>query len=728
MILTRKLIAPAAILFTIFLAGLFVYFFTSLHEAYHEAEEGDLEALSNSFLVEIEHQKQLALSLATTAADNPAIQQAFADRDRDGLSALILPGYSMLEHVGANITQNRYHLPDGALFFSADGSAADEVASPAVLLANARQESVAGLDIQNGALVIRGISPVMHENKHIGSVEYQIGLNAAMLEDIQERYGAEWRILLASEFVPSGMVTEPGPNESLRVVTQTAEATLFNDAESYMRALRGESVITHPNQSGRDYALQSLPIVDYAGKIVGVLDILYDHTHISASQNTRLVFALLASGGALIVGLIGLFLLMRRTLQPIQALTRAASEISEGNTLSYVSLQPGNDEIGILIEAFNRMTAQLRGSITDLEQRVSERTQDLEDQSLRLRVATEIAQTSVSLKRLDDVLDSSARLILDRFNYYHVGIYVVDKESKLVTLVASPTEAGRQLLNAEHRVRVGDRTPVGRVAATGEARIASAASAESPLAENPFLPETRSELALPLKVEDRVIGVLDIHSAKDQAFKPEDVSVMLVLADQIASGIERTRLLEESTNTLDELERAYGRFTRTGWQRFAASGRLRNTGYRFDNIRIEPVTHLPESGRDALTSGEPVVPQGNEASREVAFPIKFRGQTIGVVHAKLREGQGEGALATLELAVDRLASSLESARLYEEARFRADREQAISQITTAISSSSDFETILRTTVREIGHALPDTEVGIQILGEVSQSPTDERKN
>ncbi len=729
MILTRRLILPAAIMFSVFLTGLFVYFFTSLHQAYHEAEERTLTSISNSFYVELEHQKQIALTLSTGAAENPAVQEALANRDREQLQQLVTTSSSILQDTGANVTQNRYFLPDGTLFFSTDETATtSENLSPSFIPDNAAQKSVAGLDIQSGMLVIRSISPVSYKNRNIGFVEYQIGLDATMLQDMQDKYGADWRILLSSNLVPKGTLTEPGPNENLLVVTRTEGASISNTPESYINAFSGASTITHPSKDGHDYALLSSPIYDSSGSIVGVLDILYDHTHISASQTTRIIVAAAASIIVLIFGVVGLFLMMRRTLQPIQVLTRAAAEISEGNPMAFVNAKPGSDEIGVLIEAFNRMTGQLRTSITDLEQRVTERTRDLEDQSRRLRVAAEISQSSVSMKRLDQVLDRSAELILERFNFYHVGIYIVDKEKKIAALVASPTEAGRQMMRSKHHIQVGDATTVGRAAALGEPRVSSGSGTDSSLAVNPFLPETRSELALPLKVEDRVIGILDIHSSKEQAFNPEEISVMVVLADQLASTIERTRLLEESTNTLNELERAYGRFTSSGWQKFITGGRLRNIGYKFDNIRIEPVDQLSDAGRQALSTGNSVLSNGGEARREVAIPIKFRGQTIGVVHAKLQEGYGEEAISTLELAVDRLASALESARLYEEARIRADREQTISQITSAISLSSDFETILRTTVREIGHALPDTEVGIQILGDVNQGPLDEGRN
>ncbi|MFN8427831.1 MAG: hypothetical protein U0X87_16440 [Anaerolineales bacterium] len=141
------------------------------------------------------------------------------------------------------------------------------------------------------------------------------------------------------------------------------------------------------------------------------------------------------------------------------------------------------------------------------------------------------------------------------------------------------------------------------------------------------------------------------------------------------------------------------------------------------------MTRLTETSKEALLSGNSVVTNGSDTHHEVAIPIKFRGQIIGVVHAKIQSGYGgETAVSTLELAVDRLASSLESARLYEEAKVRADREQTISQITSAISSSSDYETILRTTIREIGHALKDTEVGIQIVDDAAQDSINEGRN
>ncbi|HUG33455.1 MAG TPA: cache domain-containing protein [Anaerolineales bacterium] len=719
MILTRKLLAPTLVLFVLFLAGLFIYFFSSLHDVYHEAEEGDLASFSDSFSAELENQKRLVLSLALETAGDQSIQQAFAERDRRALLELVTPGFILLQANNANLVLFQFHLPDGKLFFNAaesGGPAADTPStSPAVIQATAEQATIAGLEFGNGDLGIRGIAPIFYQGSYIGSVEFGTGLNNSLLADLKNKYGGEWQILLAKDLVSGAPLDSGSPNPNLMTLATTQATPLFNNPESYILALEGNPGITHPSVDGRDYAILTTPLYDYSGSIIGVLDIVYDHSHISATQNSRLLFAGLISLLAIIVGVLVMVFLTSRTLQPIRLLTRAAAEIAEGNVSSYVNMDADNDEIGVLVRAFNRMTAQLRGSIVDLEQRVAERTRDLENQTLRLRVAAEIARDTLSARNLGSLLDHSAQLIFDRFNLYHVGIFLVDKNREFATLTASPSEEGQSMISKMFKVAVGEPNSVGRVAATGEPRISSDNRQEITTTPTHLLPNTLSEITLPLKSEQKVLGVLDIQSEKPQAFKQNEIAVFQVLADQLATAIERTRLVEEVALTLEELERSYGRYTREGWRNLSASGRIRNAGYRFNNIRIEPVTELTDAAVQALGSGTIINSNGDSSGQEIAIPIKLRGQTIGAVHARLKEGSSEATMNTLQLAIDRLASALESARLYEQASLRADREQAISQITNAISSSSEYDLIMRTTVRELGNILNDTEVAIQIV-------------
>jgi GAF domain-containing protein len=276
----------------------------------------------------------------------------------------------------------------------------------------------------------------------------------------------------------------------------------------------------------------------------------------------------------------------------------------------------------------------------------------------------------------------------------------------------------------QHRLRVGETGIVGRVAATGEPRISLDTGTDAVHFNNPLLPETRSEMALPLKVENRMIGVLDVQSQQQQAFDENDVAIMQILADQLATAIERTRLLQQVEQNLSDLEQAYGQFTRESWKTIGEAGLLSKAGYRFDNVRIQPISEVSALGDKALQNGRMFVESaqnGSAANNQVAIPIRLRGQTIGVVTANLKDGYSPLVVSTLELAIERLALSLESARLYEEARLRADRERTIAQVTSNISAATEYDAILRTTVEEVGKSLSDTEVSIQILSDSDEA-------
>jgi GAF domain-containing protein len=368
------------------------------------------------------------------------------------------------------------------------------------------------------------------------------------------------------------------------------------------------------------------------------------------------------------------------------------------------------------VTAINKELEEVRNS---LEIRVEDRTRQLEGQSLRLRVVAEIARDAASARDVSELLERGAQLIQDRFNYYQTGIYLLDGNREFAVLTASPTEAGRQMIANGFKLRVGETGIVGRVASSGEPRISLDTGLDAIYFNNPLLPNTRSEMALPLKVENRMLGVLDVQSDQPQAFNEEDSTIMQVLADQLAIAIERTQLFQQVEANLTELQQAYGRSTREGWKVLAESGLLSNAGYRFDNMRIQPINTTPELGMEAMQSGQMIVKGGhgdNSTGQTLAaIPVKLRGQSIGVVTVRLKEGHSSATVNTIEQAVERLSASLESARLFEEARLRADREQAISQVTTAISAASEFDSILKTTVEEIGKSLGDSEVTIQLM-------------
>lgn len=724
MILARKLLAPTLILLVILLAGLFGYFYTSLHNASHASEEASMESFSDSFKADLANQERLALSLALQSANSVDVREAMAKRDAQMLASISDAAYTELA-VRSHIVTYQFHLSDGALLYSASSNAnvSPFIASPAVMAVNSDHQPVSGLAISGNTLGIVGVAPVFHRGNYIGCIEIAVGLDASLLSQMKEKYGGDWRILLVQGLASSTVNAPLVEDSSFVVFASTQGNEITSTSENYLRVQEGETTIIHPTVDGNSYAVLSSPLYDFSGNLLGALDIVYNHTHLTNQQNSRIAIAGLVTLGVLLIGAFILVASTRRTLSPIQALTRVAAEITEGHSASFVNVESEGDEIGVLIRAFNRMTTQLRGSISNLEQRIAERTLELEQQATRLRAATEISQFSAAERDLNKTLERAGHLLMSRLECSFVGIYLLEKDGAHAILASSPTKAGKSRIQQKFRLPVNYETVVGFVAKTGEARIAPDVRFSATQFSDTFLPESRSEIILALKSENKTIGVLDIHSEKEDAFRQADLSIMQIIADQLSSAIERSRLSQESSRYLSDLEQAYGRNTREGWRKFIAARQLQNRGYRFDNIRIEPFEEISGVGRKAIEQGITVSAPGASTNQEIAIPIKFRGQTIGIVQAKLREGSGETIVTTLEQAIDRLASSLESARLYEEAQIRANREQAISQIASLIGSSSDYESILRTTAREIGNVLTDTDVIIQLASTTGDDGT-----
>ncbi len=248
---------------------------------------------------------------------------------------------------------------------------------------------------------------------------------------------------------------------------------------------------------------------------------------------TLIVAALIVLLLAAVVGLA----IARQIVLPIEKLAVTAKQIAQGDFSQTASIR-SHDEIGTLADTFNDMTAQVRNLVGSLEQRVLGRTKELERQTLRVRTSAEVARDIASAPNLDELLTRSGQLIVDRFNFYHAGIFLLDDKKEYAILRASPTEAGKQLIANNHRLRVGEQGIVGRVAASGEARIALDTGADAVYFNNPLLPATHSEMALPLKTTEGLLGVLDVQSEQPQAFTREDVEIIQIMADQLAIAIE----------------------------------------------------------------------------------------------------------------------------------------------------------------------------------------------
>jgi putative methionine-R-sulfoxide reductase with GAF domain len=190
----------------------------------------------------------------------------------------------------------------------------------------------------------------------------------------------------------------------------------------------------------------------------------------------------------------------------------------------------------------------------DLDRRVAERTQDLEKRSVQLQTASEVARDATATHYIEKLLNDTVHLISERFGFYHAGVFLLDDEGEYAALRAvSNSEGGRRMLARGHKQAVGREGIVGHVAGTGEPLVVLDVGREAVHLVNPDLPDTRSEVALPLVSHGRVIGVLDVQSDRQMTFTKEDVSTLQTMAGQLANAIEGARLFEETRRHVEEL-------------------------------------------------------------------------------------------------------------------------------------------------------------------------------
>ncbi len=259
------------------------------------------------------------------------------------------------------------------------------------------------------------------------------------------------------------------------------------------------------------------------------------------------------------------------------------------------------------------------------------------------------------------------------------------------------------------------------------ARIATDVGDDAIYFNNPDLPDTRSEMALPLKVGEQVIGAVDIQSTRSNDFHEDDIELFTTLADQVAIAIYNNQLYVETLQALDEAQNLHRQYLRSEWAQDTAQRKV--LGYLFNQSGISPQQVENPLWKKVFTSGDPVyavLPSSNGSpdNAVMAVPISVRGETIGVIHV---QDQGENRLwsedeiAVVNSIASQVAVALENARLFENTVRRAEREKKVLQITAKIRSTNDPEEMMRIAVSELQQALSATRTQIYIRQEDEES-------
>ncbi|HNN12287.1 MAG TPA: GAF domain-containing protein [Anaerolineales bacterium] len=368
----------------------------------------------------------------------------------------------------------------------------------------------------------------------------------------------------------------------------------------------------------------------------------------------------------------------------------------------------------------NAELVQLRAS---LEERVKQRTTELEvanqTNDRRARQFQAVAQVMKAISTIQDLgtlLPRVTQVISEQFNIYHTGIFLLDAQREYAVLRASNSEGGQRMLVRGHKLQVGQTGIVGFVTATGQPRIALDVGADAVYFDNPDLPNTHSEIALPLRYAGVIIGALDVQSTEPNAFNREDVDALVTLADQVAIAINNAFTIEQAQQSLAEARSALGETVRQAWQ--VMRPKSLGLGVRLTESTVKPLDEPLEGHhiQEAIKKGRSILSAYEGQRANLAVPIRLRDQIVGVLQISAPKGLTltEDEIDIAEAISERLSLAIESATLLQAAQQRADVERVTTDITSRIGSSTRFETILQTAAKELSKALGGSDVIVQI--------------
>lgn len=386
--------------------------------------------------------------------------------------------------------------------------------------------------------------------------------------------------------------------------------------------------------------------------------------------------------------------------------------------LGSASLRRANTELQAASQSLSTSNQKLLALQVELEDRVTQRTEELAGRSRELEVANvqiqrksnqfealaKVTQSITSIRDIHELLPNIATVISESFGFYHVGIFLIDEVNEYAVLSATNSEGGRKMLDRKHRLRVGEQGIVGNVTLIGKPRIAMDVGADAVFFNNPELPGTHSEMALPLKNGERIIGALDVQSMETAAFTEDDIQMLNLLASQVSLAIENARLFDETRSALTKAEAVSRQFTREAWGRLHTEQNL--LGYRYNLTGASPLEELVEP-----------MGTGNGKKMEagqIVVPIELRGELIGklVVQSPAEKVLSQDQIDIIKAVAERVALSAENARLFEETTRRAERERLVSDITGKIRSGTDPQLMIQTAMDELRKALGASRVEV----------------
>jgi GAF domain-containing protein/HAMP domain-containing protein len=640
----------------------------------------------------VEGDKAAALMVAASIANRADVQELVFQKDRQLLEDRLTPLFGLLndQHkvVHFNLIDERGVV---ILRLSDPDNFGDYVFYNAVVTNTINTlRQTGGFEVDTSGLSMRGAAPIFYEGTFVGLVEIGIDYAQDFTNVMKQKTRADFLVWFYKPSTARFGVefegeTVDAPNENFLYYAGTKTEDLSTESGNLQEAFSTFDRIMSLNVESRHASLM-VPILGPDATFFGVTEISFDYAARVEAERLANITEQLSIVGLSILGLIVVGIAINfLAISPLQRITRFAEDITEGMETTSINLKTG-DEFEQVAEALNIMAASITQKREDLERQVSQRT-------AQLQASNEVAKVANSILDPDKLISTVINLITENFGYYYAAIFQISEDGRWAEIKDATGAAGEALKTRRHRLQVGGNSMVGSAISMREARIALDVGATPVRFNNPLLPNTRSEIALPLVVGDRVIGALDAQSIREGDFMEEDIATLQSMANQVAIALENARLFREMNTSLEELRQSNQEFVTTAWQDKLKSGKLEH------------------SARNEIFSSQEA---DDLVLKEILVPLNLREQPIGEIALEISQDWSEEDQAWVEALATQVAISLENSRLLEESQQTALREQLSASIVQKVWSSSNIDTIIQTTVRELARSLDAAEVKIEL--------------
>lgn len=445
------------------------------------------------------------------------------------------------------------------------------------------------------------------------------------------------------------------------------------------------SVLAGDDGSGRynNYQEPSVPVIGayrwMPNLQVGLIAERYEEEALDAAIDARNTAIAISAIAALLTAAAG-FYIASRISRPITSLTATAQQLAEGDLDQRAQVE-GRNEVGILSDTFNSMAAQIQNIVGSLEQRVAERTKDL-------ATTLEVGRLATTLATREDFYDRMVNYIRDSFDLYYTQIYLLDEGKRFAILRSGTGEVGQQLVERNHRLDMDATSIVARSVQNNSPVLVSNTERSDVFLPNPLLPNTRSEVAIPLSVGGNVLGILDMQAAEGGTFNEANLPLFESMANQLAGVIQSNKAFEETRAAIERADEINRRMTRENWEGYLSRvGQGQKVGYRYN---LETPTPL-----DEWTTLPEVIVEEPTQSHSVQ-PIRLGSQNIGNILVS-EDGERQWSydeLALIEDVAERVAQAVEQLRAFDETETRARELATVADVSTQAATTLNTQDLL----------------------------------